>query len=74
MLEPLPIVRNISNRERGGPLKRTPSLGETSPIATCLKIRTRVHVIMPLTPFVVTLALGSRPKQGLARARAKKEA
>jgi hypothetical protein len=36
--EPLPIARSISNKERGGPLERTPSLKEPSPIATtCFK-------------------------------------
>jgi hypothetical protein len=37
---PLPLVRSISNKERGEPPKRTPNLEEPSPIAiTCLKIK-----------------------------------
>jgi hypothetical protein len=32
--EPPPIIRSISNNERGGPPERTPSLNEPSPAAT----------------------------------------
>jgi hypothetical protein len=39
VLKPPPITRSISNKERGGPSKRMPSLEEPSPITTaCLKI------------------------------------
>ncbi len=39
LLEPHPIARSIPNKERGGPLERTPSLEEPSPIATCFKTK-----------------------------------
>jgi hypothetical protein len=39
VLEPPLVARNISNRERGGPLERTLSLEEPSPTTiACLKI------------------------------------
>jgi hypothetical protein len=38
--EPPLITKNISNKERGRPLERTPSLKEPSPITTtCFKIK-----------------------------------
>jgi hypothetical protein len=41
VFEPPYITINISNKERGGPPKRMPSLEEPSPIAiTCFKIGT----------------------------------
>jgi len=46
--EPPPIARSISNKERGGPLERTPSLEEPSPIATCFK--TEITYVTSLTP------------------------
>jgi hypothetical protein len=47
--EPPPIARGISNKERGGPLERTPSLKEPSPIATtCFK--TEITHVTSLTP------------------------
>jgi hypothetical protein len=46
-------MRSISNKERGKPLERTPSLKERSPtITTCLKIDAHAHTITPLTPSI----------------------
>ncbi len=39
-------------QERGGPLKRMPSLKEQSPTTTCLKTNAHAHTITPLTPFI----------------------
>jgi hypothetical protein len=39
--EPFPVTRSISNRERGGPPERRPSLEELSLVTIpCLKIET----------------------------------